>query len=533
MAGSVARMDIGAFVLTTLDSDVHTTVARVTRSYLAEIGSDPARASLLYAVDPLVPAIALCVLDREDADVYVWHLENGALGARLARELGVEAWSIISERRTGYTEGRRFDARGRCKYEAGEESDRVIRACARRIKGDRKALAELLTFFGPTLSQPLSEADDPELLQEAIAKAKAKAPAPKPAKPRKKRTPRAPKIAPVTVMRPDGYTGDDEQLFKPPTAWSETIDRRRFGWFSEPELEPSAAVAAKEIQQAKSKLSVYGTWLVFDLMPEGHCGYRSKEMIEAVASRFEGNIEAVGSAQVEGAAASALRPVGDLESAEAAFVDLWVATRGLAFAVECVLDAQNFAYAFQPAGQSGRAYGQPVYGASSNLARALRRHLAAASEVAYTAARQGCAERLETRSVQALALRSYLFPDEPEWFEAVAAEGDWLGLAEANRPTVPPLNIFCGLEHLPAWVESFGLDLVPFLDAQLKNRHFAVSRDPLYSAQCRSLGEALASIPSDDAMRVLHRWKGKPSLARYLATAVSNYPERAARVGVV
>jgi hypothetical protein len=131
---------------------------------------------------------------------------------------------------------------------------------------------------------------------------------------------------------------------------------------------------------------------------------------------------------------------------------------------------------------------------------------------------------------------SYLFPTERDWMfdmTATIAEtplrGELASLPHATRTTCPfDASMTIGEEgfvHVPAMVEGFGLRFVEQLGREVS--YFSSRKVDLHI-----LGEALASIPTDEALQTLAQWKHLPAMARQLAIACKSYPARAARLGI-
>lgn len=335
----------------------------------------------------------------------------------------------------------------------------------------------------------------------------------------------------------------DEDRFVVRAAWADQIDRRRGGWF----VEPETVEAARAFDDARRALApIAHVWAE----ARGRTQPQHLERMNAVKARFaEGAPADVASVEVEAASAVMLRAAYDPKPgqrhARSPLVDFWVGACGVAFAVECALAAFHQAGAGMPWHLSGPGFGALIHGPGISVVRTVRRHLASADAASYAAARQRAAERREgppeVPHRQIRAAVAYLFPAERDWYDASIAENDrdfvghdvyaWHYASAERSPFLHPNVTFGaeGLVFLPSMVEAFGRDLEPQLGREIG---FADAARRPGSSAIDVLAEALSSIPTDDAMRTLASFRHLRPVQKQLAAAVTSYPARAARLGI-
>jgi hypothetical protein len=370
-------------------------------------------------------------------------------------------------------------------------------------------------------------------------------PAPAPVKPKPKKAPLPRRRAPKGIVAMPGPTGEDlpdEERFKVPASWAMAIDHRRGGWFAEGRVAVDVDRAFARAQAVFASSPWAGAWR----SQRGEL----QELTASVRARFEpAAAPATLSVLEEAATAVMLRTAYDTldhqRPAESPLVELWVGARGLGFAVECTIAALGLGLGQRCLATIDRMVSE--LGPGLAVVRSVRRHLAAAREPDYLAARDHCAalrgddphvpnRRGSVPDLRMRILTSYLFPAEEKWLsEAVAAQQHtsvgrqiacWLDASRRVCPFDASTTFGAeGLPHVPAMVESLGRGFEEHLEreiAYLSDRKMDV----------RILGEALAAIPTDHAMQALFRWKHLPLIAPHAAVAILSYPERAARLGV-
>jgi hypothetical protein len=336
-----------------------------------------------------------------------------------------------------------------------------------------------------------------------------------------------------------GNAGDapvvDEDTLVVPSAWKRAVFPRRGGWPAPAVVADDAAVTKARELLAAAEGSVKGVL---------NAPQSDRELVEHAEAAWRSQADAtpLGAAAL---AAVGSHVVGwNRVQDVSAFADGWVASRGVLFAVEAVLELSGVGVYFRGGVSTGHIYRPPAtdaWGYFSHflaVAGRVRAHLAAAPDEVYEHAR-ALAAGYRDRGPRERAAACFLLPTETAWVDADCraqvqqadssiATALWYSVssceqAEHVRGQLSYWYVPSQLGMLVTAIDGVGPELAPTLLDTFYGEHTdAEGKQRLLSV--------LACLPTDEAFGLLTDRLDQKYVQPAAMEAAKRFPARALRV---